>query len=448
MKRLLIISYHFPPDNAVGGIRLARFAKHLSKFGWAVSVLTVKDEHREAFDAARLKDVEDVEIFKTGKTAGLRDIYLKLKATLSGALSGKKVSIAELKDNWTPKPLTRQGGTLKRVFISLFILLPDEHRSWVLPTAFKAIKLLRQRRFDCIMTSSPPHSTHLAGLIVKRLTGARWVVDFRDPWLDDVYIKPQAIRSGLSDSIERWMERKVVKNADRVLTTSTPLRGNMARRYREKPDDFFVHLPNGIDTDKFKELSGLPKYDVFTITYLGTIYQTRSPVPVFKAISELLVEGKLKTADIAVKLIGNCKYTDGRPAVDVAREYGLESIVEVREFIQQTEALQVMRMSHLLLVLATEQPLAIPAKVYDYIGSGTPILALTEAGATADVIAETGSGRCFLNDEIEAIKIYICDIIEAYKDGLPPAGQGAARYEIVSLTGKLAQALEAPRSEA
>ncbi len=455
MKRLLVISYHFPPDNAVGGLRLARFAKHLPKFGWAVSVLTVRDAHREASDAARLKDIEGVEIFKTAKTAGLRDIYLKLKATLSGALSGKKISVAELKDNYALRPSANEscakregfGGTLKRVFISL-ILLPDEHRNWVLPTAFKAIKLLRQRRVDCVMTSSPPHSTHLVGLIVKKITRVRWVADFRDPWLEDVYTKPQAIRSGLSDSIERWMERMVVKNADRVLATSMPLRSNMARRYPEKPDDFFVHLPNGIDTDKFRELTGLPKYVLFTITYLGTIYQTRSPVPVFKAISELLIEGKLEAADIAVKLIGNCKYTDGRPTADMAREYGLESVVEVCGFIPQMEALKVMRMSHLLLVLATEQPLAIPAKVYDYIGSGTPILALTEAGATADVIHETWSGRSFLNDEIEAIKIYICDIIAAYKNGLPPVAKNAAKYDIVSLTGKLADSLDAPRSEA
>ena len=140
-------------DNAVGGLRLARFAKHLPKFGWAVSVLTVRDAHREASDAARLKDIEGVEIFKTAKTAGLRDIYLKLKATLSGALSGKKISVAELKDNYALRPSANEscakregfGGTLKKVFISL-ILLPDEHRNWVLPTAFKAIKLLRQRR--------------------------------------------------------------------------------------------------------------------------------------------------------------------------------------------------------------------------------------------------------------------------------------------------------------
>ncbi|MBI5236580.1 MAG: glycosyltransferase [Deltaproteobacteria bacterium] len=446
MKKLLLISYHFPPDNAVGGIRLARFAKHLPGFGWAVSVLTVRDAHREASDATRLKDVEGVEIFKTGKTTGIRDIYLKLKATLSGALSGRKVSVAELKDNYTPEPATRRGWTLKRVFISL-ILLPDEHRNWVWRAAFKAIRLLRQRRVDCVMTSSPPHSTHLAGLIIKKLTRARWVADFRDPWLDDVCMKPQAIRSGLSEAIERWMESMVVKNADAVVVNTIPVRRSMAERYPEKPDGFFAHVPNGIDTDKFRELSGLPKYDVFTITYLGTIYQTRSPVPVFKAISELLVEGKLKAADIAVKLIGNCKYTDGRPTVDVARECGLESIVEVRDFIPQTQALKVMCMSHLLLVLATAQPLAIPAKVYDYIGSGTPILALTEAGATADVINETGSGRCFLNDEIEAIKIYICDMIEAYKDGHHPVSTGASAYDIVSLTGRLAKTLDAPRSE-
>lgn len=455
MKKLLIISYHFPPDNAVGGIRLARFAKHLPKFGWTVSVLTVRDKHREGIDAARLKDIEGIEIFKTAKTTGLRDIYLKLKATLSGALSGKKISVAELKDNWAMRPLTKEhvegerlGGTLKRVFVSLFILLPDEHRTWVLPTAFKAIRLIRQRRFDCIMTSSPPHSTHITGLIIKKLTGVRWVVDFRDPWLEDIYTKPQAIRSGLSDSIERWMERIVVKNADMVLTTSTPLRSNMARRYPEKPDGFFVHIPNGIDTDKFNSLKLLEKYNVFTISYLGTIYQTRSPVPVFKAINELLIEGKLKAADIAVELIGNCKSTNGRPTAEVAREYGLESVVKVRGFIPQNEALKVMRMSHLLLVLAIRQPLAIPAKVYDYIGSGTPILALTEAGATADVIAETGSGRSFLNDEIEAIKDYIRDIIAAYKDGHPPAATGAAKYDIISLTEKLADALGAPRTGA
>ncbi len=448
MKRVLLISYYFPPDNAVGGLRIAKFARYLPSSGWKPYVLTTADRFREGLDPLRLNDVKDVEVFKATELPSLRSVYLKLKAFALSVGGKKRIGVNELKQSAASgrdRPAIGDEGVfrrLKRRFISLFVLLPDDKRGWVIPAALNAVRRVGSEKIDCIITSGPPHSIHIAGLIVRKMTGVKWVADFRDPWVDVLEFKSPRARSRLSDGIERWLEKKVVESSDRVLTTTKALKEIFADRYNREPSVKFLHLPNAIDFKKFPG-GAAEKYGQFTITHLGTLYAGRTPEPVFEAVRGLITDGKISPADIKLKLIGNCEFIEGVSTQDAVRSCGLEGLVEVAKPIPYVDALKVMCSSHLLLLLAPGLPLQIPAKVYDYMGSGTRVLGLCpEKSATAELLGSTGCGMAFDPSDIAGIAGYIHELFEKYKRGELKGGAGDyARYSADALTQRLAEEL-------
>lgn len=428
---------------------MAKFAVNLPSFGWEPSVLTVMDHYRDGLDATRLKDVKDLEIIKTMELPSARNIYLRFKALFLSAVKSEKVRLKDLNDSYITKrkaDFIAEGEgilqRLKRYFISLFMVLPDDKRNWVIPSAIRAVFEVRRNGFDCVITSSPPHSTHLVGLLAKKLTNVKWVADFRDPWVENLSAKSPLIRCALSDMAERWMEKKVVENADRVITTTEACADIFKERYDGKPDGSILCIPNGIDTSKFTNEKGVVKYREFTITYAGTIYEGRTPEPVFKAVAELIKEDRIRGSEIRIKLVGNCRHIGSEETTEVVRRCGLDGVVELSPFIPHSEAISVMRRSHLLLLLAPNQPLAIPAKIYDYFGSGTKILALTEDGATSELIKATETGESFTHDNISGIKEYIYGLMTAERrDDIRNSAENYARFNIESLSRRLADEL-------
>ena len=213
--------------------------------------------------------------------------------------------------------------------------------------------------------------------------------------------------SQLSYRIERWIEKKVIKNADLVLTTTPMLNKEFQKKYHTFLKEKFVCYPNGFDEEMFFELNNAPKNDIFTIAYTGSTYLGRSPEPIFKAIKELIEEKKLRAEQIRIQLVGNCKYTDGQLTSEVASFYGLDTIVKISGYIPRNEALKIIQKSHIALVIAIDQPYQIPAKVFEYLGVRTRILALTQKGATYDLIETTKSGKALDPSDINGIKNFI-----------------------------------------
>lgn len=409
MKKILLISYFFPPDSAVGGLRIARFAKHLPLFEWTPLVLTIEDRYRQRLDKERLRDVENVAIYRTSRLPALKDFYVALKNMLGN--SKNKVHTGGMGHSTAPLDRLPDHETaaqkLKRYFISLFVFLPDEEKNWIIPAAIKAVSVIRKQKVDCLLTSGPPHSSHLIGLLAKKATNVKWIADFRDPWVDFLQYRTPLGRSTLSDRIEHWMEGLVVHGADGIMTTTPELRHVMESRYKMEQGKFFTVL-NGIDADKFTSQDLPEKYNTFTISYGGSLYEGRTPEPLFAAIQKLLTERKITASQIAVKLFGSCEFIDGKPTVSVVQSYGLERIVEVSGQIPYSEAIRTMHRSHLLLLpVPSIHHLCIPAKLFDYFGTGTRVLALTEQGATAELLKMTGSGECFSPSDITGISDHL-----------------------------------------
>jgi glycosyltransferase involved in cell wall biosynthesis len=203
-----------------------------------------------------------------------------------------------------------------------------------------------------------------------------------------------------------------------------------------------VHLPNGIDLDQMPH-SPIERYGPLTITYAGTLYFDRTPEPLFQAFGELIREGNVQPEDFRIKLVGNCASIAGADTMEVARRHGVESSVEIIGRVPHVEAIQMMRRSHLLLVLAPpNHDLVLPAKIFDYLGSGSKLLALAGEGATADLIRDTGAGTCFAPNDIAGLKRCVRDLLHAgrYHD-LRNEPASFSRYDARTSAGQLAAEL-------
>ncbi|MDD2272147.1 MAG: glycosyltransferase family 4 protein [Desulfuromonadaceae bacterium] len=447
MKKVLLIAYYFPPDFAVGGQRIAKFARNLPTFGWEPTVLTIADCYRDQLDKERVHDLGNTRVIKTMKVPKFTDLLLYIKRITPLVFKNKK------SDN-RAYYVGGSGGDcgnvqsetliqkLKRYYIS-FSYLPDGERSWIIPATLKALVEIKRLQIKCIMTSSPPHSSHIVGLIIKKLFSVKWIADFRDPWIDFEQYRAPEIRSALSDKIESWLEGKVVRNADKILTTTNEHRLALMRRFPAEPVDKFVYVSNGIDMEKFQIGSFPDRYETFTISYTGTMYLKRSPEPLFKAIQKLISTDMVKMSAIRFKIFGNCELIEGKTVAELAREYGIDSIVEVSPPIPLNEAIDVMKSSHLLLLLVTSiQDINIPAKIYDYFGSRTRILAITEPGATSELIKNTESGAVFIPGDTDGIAEYIYEqCSDSGRNHIRNNPHMYAQFDTKVLTEKLATEL-------
>ena len=446
MKKVLIITYHFPPDAAVGSIRPSKFAKYLPEFGWRPLILTVKDKYYEKKDESKWDDLrEKAAVIRTDKLPNLRDIYLRLKMKLT-KIQGNKSKLLEDTLNYEailPSKDNEKGvkATIKRMIFSLLVWLPDDKLGWVPVAVLKGLRLIKKENIDMILTTSPPHSVHLIGLILKMITGKKWAADFRDPWMID-FKKPQFVRTRLSDEIERRMEKKVAEKADLIISTNERSTNKFITHYPNINADKFVTIWNGFDEDDFCGLRDTKKNPVITIAYMGTFYHGRTPRLLLKALSELVSERKIGDKDFSVQFIGDTRYADGESVEKMIQDFDLSASVRVRGWIPYGEALKEMAKSHVLLLLASNQPLQIPGKVFEYIGLGSNILGIVDDGATSDLLRNYKKAVIVRENDVPSLKKAIIYFHENYSGKNGPESKGFIEgYERRFLTRKLAEIL-------
>ena len=441
-RRVLFIAYHFPPSSAVGGQRTANFSRYLPSFGWEPHVLTIQDKDIDHLDPDRLRGLDHVQIHKVGVLPTPVGAWKAARGLFRGpAETTREVSDSSPVGDGATSGVESLAGKLKRYLLSLLVL-PDVHNGWIPSATLRALREVRRHRIEWIVTSCPPYSVHVIGLVVKSLTGRRWAADFRDPWMTG-HPKAMGPISALSRRIESWLERKVVEKADLVVFNTDRLRDAYRRRYAHVPGSKFVYIPNGI-AEWHSTADGDPveKYDVFTLSYTGSLYVGRSPEPIFQAVTHLIQSGRLNPEDIRIKLVGQCRMLEGVPMSSVIERYGLDSVVEVRDSVPQAEAAEIVRRSHLALLFAPRLAFQIPAKVYDYFSVGTRILAITDEGATADLVRQTDTGATFATNDVGEIGEFIAKEMSAPRpaDGKPSAE--LLRFDARTLTEELVGRLE------
>lgn len=419
MKNYLLISYVFPPTGGVGAQRALKFAKYSPEFGWRPVVLTPDQASSSLRDPGLLADLPP-------------DLIVERLPSLEPASSG------EISTSLRPAdlpPLAR----LKALAAGL--LFPDRHVLW-LPTALPgALAAARRRQARAVMVTAPPFSTFLLGLAVARLAGLPLVLDFRDDW-SGFYTKGFAARGGgeLWRRLVLACERICVRTAARVIGNTPEMTARLARLHGG-PAAKYVWVPNGYDPEDYADLARQPAPDPrgrLRLTYAGTVFAARPLGELWAGLARL---SPAQRARLAVTVMG--RVLPGEVA-----DPGLEGLeVEVLPFAPHQEALRRMAASDVLLLTVADLPgLAsmVPAKLYEYLAVGRPILAIAPWGEAARLIAATEAGSVVPPGQPEALAKVLADWLERPPR---PAGPPPAVFQRRRLSALLARTLDQAVSE-
>lgn len=370
MKKVLIISYFFPPDPEIGSLRIKGLVKYLPYFGWKPLILT-----KNLPDPANLK----CEIIKTALpeynviNEFKNKIGLNPKETVN-----KQLGISDLKNR------TRFFDRLQS-FASSFIAYPDEKIDWYSHAFELGDQLLTSNKIDGIISSSFPVTSHLIAhdLSIKYCTP--WIADLRDLWTQNPYYSYGSLRR----RIDRSLEVKTFFNACALVTTTRKSAEVLGELHSNKP---IYSIPNGFDPDEFTQIDIEALTEKFTISYTGNLYQgKRDPSKLFKALHELILEKKIDPNNVEVRFYG--------PKEDWISQdietYELQGIFISYGIFPRDYIFQKQLESQLLLILQWDNPkeqIVCPGKIYEYLAAKRPILAIGPGGAVSDLLSDTMAG--------------------------------------------------------
>lgn len=444
MNQALLVTYHYPPSQAVGAIRPSKFARYLPSYNWQPTVLTVRElsqrqmVHASAPMVLRVREwshpLKSYEKWKERRAAqhGRREEYLaKITQSYDQILAAK-----------------RRGLGIKQWF-STFLWLPDREVGWILPSTLSALRLIRRQRMSHVITTGPPFSCHVMGLLLKRMMPIVWIADFRDPW--SLKHKYAVFRNRATDAIETALIRSVMTRADRVISVTDAMTDEARKEWGQIDPAKFITLTSGFDASDFENLSWTrPRRDAMqpiVFSYFGTFYHGRTPEPFLRALSSLIQDGKLTQRDVMIRFVGKVERAEGTLVQELVTRYGLDGVVRLQPAIPRQDALRQMLESHVSLVLDERHPVQIPFKLYEALATGTLVFNIGARGAVADVLAKTNRGVVVDHTNQTEIRNGILECIRRSRE-LDPHGEAPWKapdiqmFNFASLTKRLAEVLD------
>jgi glycosyltransferase involved in cell wall biosynthesis len=442
INKVLIVAYHFPPSAAVGALRPQKFAKYLPGFGWEPHVLTIHEKFNEKLDPERLNDVKHVNILRTDFWRSPLSLFLDIKAKIKYKF--QVMSVGGIPQEEIPRgfPTKKNFNVMFKHYLWEINTFPDASFYWTFPAVFAGFRLVRQKNISCIFATIPQPTAALVGYFISILTKTPLVLDFRDPWAGARF--PGDWRSSVYDKLEAWVERLTICRAFRVICTNDRFKNQLRENYPDLPPKKFITIANGYDAEDSVTLPELPQKERFVISYLGNFYMDRNPESFFLAVQAGLADGSIPVNGLEIRLLGQVEYAGKSTTRELANACGLKDIVNIIGQVPHRTALQQMVESDLLLLLAPNQPNQIPGKAFEYIGARRPILALTEDGATADLIRETKAGLVVRQDDQVSILRALIEMIKTNRTEEEYWYQtlDIAKYGRRELTGDLAVVLD------
>jgi len=377
MNKVLIITYYWPPSGGAGVQRWLKFAKYLPEFGWEPVILTVDQEFAAypVTDNSLSVDLpSSAKIFKTAATNYFR-VYNKDKTRIPTA------GFANNEENTLKEKIMR--------FIRGNFFIPDPRRGWNRFAFKKACEIIETEGIENIITTSPPHSTQLIGLkIKKRYPAINWIADLRDPWTDIYYYK-QFYPTIIPKSIDAAYERKVLKKADHIITVGPSLKTLFSQKVKGIAEKTVV-VTNGFDEEDFSGLAGSTP-DIFTISYIGTLSDSYPVTGLLEALQIL----KNKGIRYRLKFIGTVSQKQKALILSSTEKSDTEFI----NTVDHITALRYLTESTILLLIIPDHhsnKSIITGKLFEYIAAEKPVICLGPVdGDAAGYLNETGHGFTF-----------------------------------------------------
>ncbi|MFN3272299.1 MAG: glycosyl transferase family 1 [Cloacibacterium caeni] len=431
-KKILIISYYWPPAGGPGVQRWLKFVKYLPDFGWEPTVFIPENPSYPIVDETLQKDVpKNLKMIKT-------KIWEPYQLAEKFGKDNKKFKAGQFdvgeNQSWKAK---------LSIFVRGNFFIPDARVFWVKPSVEFLEKYLKVNHYDVLVTTGPPHSLHLIGLnLKKKLPDLKWIADFRDPWTEISYYKHLKLTK-IADKKHRKLESEVFKNADVTLATSY----TDAENFRKKGANAFC-ITNGFDVDASTTLSmteenskTLPLSNSttkFTLSYIGVLEQLRNPEILWGTLNDLVQENADFKNDFQLKFVGRLddkilQKIESSPLKNNLTNLGYQT---------HDVALKHMQDSSVLLITNFPQESSkgiIPGKIFEYLATGKTILSFGPKDADVEkILNETKAGKHFGYDEKENLKKFILESYQNWKSGtLNQNAENIEQFSRKNLTQKL-----------
>ena len=384
MKKVLIITYYWPPAGGSGVQRWLKFTKYLPKYNWQPIIYTPKNPYFEVKDQALLNDIPaEAKIWKTPiwEPYALKDkLFGKGSESQSAGVITNKKSLKNKVLNWV------RGN----------VFIPDPKIYWVKPSVKVLLKKMLEEDIHHIITTGPPHSMHLIGLGLKKaMPNLKWIADFRDPWSELDLLKEFQLNNS-SMKKHKDLEKEVLQTADVTLTVSE----TWVKDLKRLGGDRVELITNGYDADDF-ELK--PKInDKFIIGHYGLLNHLRNPKNLWKSLNSLCEENTEFNAKLEIHLSGNI---DAEVIAEIESYSCLKGKVKQLSYLSHAQVLEQYNQADVLLLLLFNSKSGIgnyPGKIFEYFAAQKPILAFGPKGSdTEKLITKTKTGKYFSYDEIE-----------------------------------------------
>jgi glycosyltransferase involved in cell wall biosynthesis len=348
-----MVALSFPPSAAPAAIPAAQLATFLPEHGWFPTILTIRENRLLMTHAAGQGQV----------------------------LPSRGLAVRRTGIIYPPDRLT----------------LPDVQCGW-LPFAVAAgLAVARRRPVDCLYSIGPPMTAHLVGLALHRLLGRPWVADFHDPWLANPWRRGD--RRWPFGALESWLERSVLQSAQRIVTKTPEMIDLLAARAGRPREDFLV-APCAYDAAEVEAARQEARRDParLVLVHAGRFYGPRSPEPLLQAVAQVAADPAVR-ARLEVRLVGHAD----PETTALAQRLGIAELVHQFRVVSHHEALRHVLEADLAVVVQPGTGVQVPSKVYEYLGGGVPVLALTGEGATARIVREAKAGVVVAPDDVAGI---------------------------------------------
>ena len=426
MDKVLIITYYWPPSGGAGVQRWLKFSKYLPEYGWEPIILTVdpKKASYPQLDESLVEDVSSkLKVYRTS-TFEIYSFYKKLS-------KNKEIPYGGFSNQSNPSLMQKLSRFIRGNFF-----IPDPRKGWNKYAVKKAGALIKKYKISTVVTTSPPHSTQLIGFNLKRSLNINWIADLRDPWTDIFYYH-ELKHSKIAASIDRKLELKVLKNADKIITISDGLKRTFQQKLSENKKIEVVH--NGFDEKDFNTFIKKNRAGQFILTYTGTITEKYDISGLLEAIRNV----QDKTANTCLlRFVGNVSEN----VKSKIREILGNENVKFVGYTPHKQSIAYLQSSDLLLLVipnTIDNKGIVTGKIFEYLAVKKPIICIgPKDGDASKIIKECSSGETFSHNDILGISNYL--LARMNKEAISYAFS-SDRYSRKNLTKKLSDILDSQK---
>lgn len=398
MKRVLVITYYWPPSGGSGVQRWVKFSKYLPAESWQSVIYTPSNPSVPSVDSSLERDIpEEVVVIRRP----IREIY-SLYRRLNGKNAKEEIN-----------PINQRKKSLKqRLFMALRgnLFIPDPRISWVRPSVKFLEEYLKNHPVDIIVSTGPPHSMHLIAKRLATKTGLPWIADFRDPWTKMFYFKHLQLLP-FAKKRHAKLEQSVLDSCDRVVAVS-PL---VQKEFQSMTDTPVELITNGYDPEDYKETVRADRF--FNIVHTGLFAADGDPDVLWRALAEKCADNASFAEKLKIRLVGK---TDREIHESIERA-GLGKYVTDRGYQPHIEAVKEQLGASILILPLRKEPeyrATLPGKIFEYLASRKPVLGIGQSdGAMAALIEQTHSGEVFDWEDKVAIASFVDRCWELYLSG-------------------------------